>query len=248
MSAEPNVCGCEKEKLQIEHEKLLVEKDKLALEKSFAKKWAAPILGLAGVIVASLFSAAAVWITSDIGKRSNDALLQLTKQNNNNEEQNREMRWKLDFANFLVNNWRTIIKTGDEKDLQAVIEISQLFPIYASNAITTVLEMGKDNIKIDVLKAALKSVKPTQDLTGNWQCMNKCQPATTQASIDQRDINGQISINLIVTNEVGQKSRAIYTTPKEFLAIEPGDLRAFVQDKDTINWANGSIWKRAQQK
>ena len=55
MKDDPKGCNSEreKEKLEIERERLKVEQDKLALEKSFAKKWAAPILGVAGVIVAT---------------------------------------------------------------------------------------------------------------------------------------------------------------------------------------------------
>jgi hypothetical protein len=92
MKDDPKGCNSEreKEKLEIERERLKVEQDKLALEKSFAKKWAAPILGVAGVIVASLFSYAAVSITNTI-----------TEKNYNNEDENRRARLKLDLANFL---------------------------------------------------------------------------------------------------------------------------------------------------
>ena len=62
--AERDKAQAEKDKAQTEKDKAQTERDKLALERTFAKKWAAPILGLAGVIVAGFFSVAAVLVTS----------------------------------------------------------------------------------------------------------------------------------------------------------------------------------------
>jgi len=45
-------------------EQLELDKRKIALEESFAKKWAVPLLTLAGVIIAGVLSTAGVWITS----------------------------------------------------------------------------------------------------------------------------------------------------------------------------------------
>ncbi|MGB6324608.1 MAG: hypothetical protein WBG11_02210 [Methylocella sp.] len=231
MKDDPKGCNSEreKEKLEIERERLKVEQDKLALEKSFAKKWAAPILGVAGVIVASLFSYVGVSLTNAI-----------TEKNYNIENENRRARLKLDLANFLETS---LIKEDLTKDDNIKVTkahaavISQLFGIGLSKEVVKKVLTLK-GLKDEQLNGILGEFNPAQNLTGTYHCFVKCQDYNALASIEQDDTI------LLITNEVGTKSVGIYETPNQFLVTMPGNLRAFVLDDKIINWANGSVWKR----
>jgi hypothetical protein len=122
-------------KAEIERDRLQTEKDKLALERSFAKKWATPLLGLAGVIIAGFFSVAALLVAS-IYKEADDRTLSAQRDATATAEaKSREDRLKLDFANFMMVNWPAF-SMGTTDDRQAIIIVTaELFPQYVSRNI-----------------------------------------------------------------------------------------------------------------
>jgi hypothetical protein len=234
-------------KAEIEREKSELEKAKLDLERSFAKKWAAPVLGFAGVIIAAFLSLAAVAVTTIIKdkeemiKDKENALVRAqTEATATNEAKNRLDRLKLDYANFLMNNW-AIFSTGNNIDRQALVFVSgELFPTYVSKYVVRRLYELIPGTPDPALSEAIDSLRPPYDLTGTWMCTAKCQ-GSNPASI-QQNLTG-----LIFTSEVGSVSTGVYKTRTTVAAIEWGDLGGIVRDDGcTINWFDSRVWKKQQ--
>ena len=144
-------------------------------------------------------------------------------------------------ANFLETSLikEDLTKDDNIKVTKAhVAVISQLFGIGLSKEVVKKVLTSK-GLREEQLKGILGEFNPAQDLTGSYLCFKKCQDYNALASIEQYDTIFSI------TNEVGKKSVGIYETPNQFLVTMPGNVRAFVlDDKITINWVNGSVWKR----
>jgi hypothetical protein len=221
---------------KIEREKLQIEKAKLALEQSFAKKWAVPLLGLAGVIIAGFFSVAAV-LVADIFKRAESVALAAQRAATASAEgKDRNDRLQLDVANFVLTNWQNFKATREDR--QVVVRVtSEFFPSWASKKVIENIFMPEDGAEKLALQQLLDRLKPKFDLSGIWRCATRCQDITGQvAKITQNDTR------LIFTNERGSVSPGVYKTPTEFSAIEWGDGGIVQNEGKEVLWFGGPVW------
>lgn len=229
----------ERARLELEKKQLDTESQKLALELTFAKKWAVPLLGLAGVIIAALLSATAVLINSDYQNSENQ--MQITQRSAiaAQEYLNARDRLKVDFGIFLVNNWQSFSKASDG-DRQAIVTIvTTLLPPDVAKDVVPKLVAAMPAKPDPNLQKALDLLNIPYNLTGSWRCTVKCQ-SNNPAKIVQAS-----NSNLTITSEVGNSSSGVYKSPAEILAIDWGGLGASIEaDGKKINWKNGTVWTK----
>jgi hypothetical protein len=119
----------EEGKLRLEEQRLELEKARLALEQTFSKKYATPLIGVLGALVAGFFALAQVkvagiekerQIASDASAKSSE--LEIARLE-------RERRWKLDVADFVFRNREVLFSSGNKEEQKRIFSVMAItFP------------------------------------------------------------------------------------------------------------------------
>ncbi|PXF28838.1 hypothetical protein WH50_24135 [Pokkaliibacter plantistimulans] len=107
----------EQQKVYIELEKLKLEEKRVLLEGSFSKKYAAPLLGVFGTVIASILALTASNVSNKIKEKEIQIATSQKQQELDRIHFENDRKWKFEAVDFVFKNQQAIFSGSTEKQI-----------------------------------------------------------------------------------------------------------------------------------